>query len=437
MPDDTHILPFEIPRTRFPDAKGLFGIGLTSLVDFKEAAVVALDTNVLLVPFGTGPGTLAELRRTYSALVSANRLVIPAQVAREFAKWRPIKLAEIMDMIEKRRSHEPLMLADYPLLRDMPEAAAVRSLQTEYRTFVKKYQAAVGKLATRVRDWQFKDPVSQMYGELFKGENVIDIDEDPGALAEEMEIRYSRGLPPGYKDSTKEDGGPGDFVIWKTLLAVGRERKCDLLFVTGEEKADWWQRASGRPFLPRLELVDEYRRASDGHSLLLTSLADLLRLFGAERNTILEVQAEENTVLERMSLSEVSAERAFSSRSVDMAIGSWLRERFGSERVRVGDGFPDFLCRSADDRTLGVEWMVADRQHHVGLRIKRVLNEVQVALAAEVIDDCLLIIAIPPRTDAAVIQRIASQVPLLPANVSCVFMHFDPAGNMRTEAPVP
>ena len=43
-------------------------------------------------------------------------------------------------------------------------------------------------------------------------------------------------MPPGYKDGRKEDEGIGDFLIWKSLLKFGEEKKLDLAFVTGEEK---------------------------------------------------------------------------------------------------------------------------------------------------------------------------------------------------------
>src|SRR5207247_10935182 len=60
-------------------------------------------------------------------------------------------------------------------------------------------------------------------------------------------------VPPGYKDSAKELGAAGDLIIWRTILEIGRTRKAHLVFVSGDEKADWWYRASGSVLYPRLD----------------------------------------------------------------------------------------------------------------------------------------------------------------------------------------
>ena len=63
----------------------------------------------------------------------------------------------------------------------------------------------------------------------------------------EKSRRYRDKVPPGYKDASKDDGGIGDFLIWKTLLQLGSKEKKDFVFVTGEQKPDWFNQASGEP----------------------------------------------------------------------------------------------------------------------------------------------------------------------------------------------
>jgi hypothetical protein len=66
------------------------------------------------------------------------------------------------------------------------------------------------------------------------------------------------------------------------------------VFVTGETKSDWYVRSSGEAVYPRPELVDEYRRFSDGHNVKLMQLADLLSELNAPTDVVREVrQAEE------------------------------------------------------------------------------------------------------------------------------------------------
>jgi PIN like domain len=133
----------------------------------------------------------------------------------------------------------------------------------------------LGELVSEIRAWRGDDPVVSIYARVFNKDTVIDLPWDEKAREEylkEMTWRYQHKVPPGYKDARKEDGGIGDFLIWKSLLSLGANKKMDLAFVTGEQKSDWFVRGDGGPVYPRHELVDEYRRASDGKSLRLMSL---------------------------------------------------------------------------------------------------------------------------------------------------------------------
>lgn len=118
--------------------------------------------------------------------------------------------------------------------------------------------------------------------------------EEQAGYVEEFRRRAEAKIPPGYKDNRKDDEGIGDFLIWKTLLKVGQDRKMHLAFVTGEQKGDWFVRADGGPVFPRIELVDEYRRASGGKLVRLLSLHELLRELGATPAVVKTIeQAEE------------------------------------------------------------------------------------------------------------------------------------------------
>ena len=79
----------------YPDAKGLFYKSFQSLAQVRDNCIVVLDTNALLVPYGISKNSLSQIANTYRILAEAKRLIIPGQVAREFAKNRPVKIAEI------------------------------------------------------------------------------------------------------------------------------------------------------------------------------------------------------------------------------------------------------------------------------------------------------------------------------------------------------
>lgn len=123
---------------------------------------------------------------------------------------------------------------------------------------------------------------------------------------EEWNTRSVLKRPPGYKDAAKDDGGIGDFLIWKTLLSLASKKK-DLVFVTNEEKPDWFVRSGKEPLYPRPELVAEYKDASGGKSIRLCSLHELLSEMDVDANIVSKVQKVEaaNTAMADITLGPV------------------------------------------------------------------------------------------------------------------------------------
>ncbi|MDA9523878.1 hypothetical protein XI06_27270 [Bradyrhizobium sp. CCBAU 11434] len=99
-------------------------------------------------------------------------------------------------------------------------------------------------------------------------------------------------IPPGYKDGKKLQGGPGDLLIWKTILAEGKSRNKDCVFVSAEEKPDWWVRNSGA-FQPRVELIEEYRSTTGGRTVHIVTLSKLLEIFGVPEDAVKNVRKAE------------------------------------------------------------------------------------------------------------------------------------------------
>ena len=88
----------------------------------------------------------------------------------------------------------------------------------------------------------------------------------------EGELRYKHLIPPGYKDSVKDEKDPtktkkyGDLIIWKELLKKASEVDKPFIFITDDEKEDWWDLKKQNSHLgyteeligPRAELVSEF-----------------------------------------------------------------------------------------------------------------------------------------------------------------------------------
>lgn len=131
-----------------------------------------------------------------------------------------------------------------------------------------------------------------MYRTIFLSDTIRAHSLSKHEVESELTYRTTNKIPPGYKDAAKDDRGIGDLLIWLTILEIGAERKKPLLFVTGEEKADWQHRSDHQGLLPRCELVDEFRRKS-GAPFYIAPFSGLLELFEAPKEVVSAVRKEE------------------------------------------------------------------------------------------------------------------------------------------------
>jgi rRNA-processing protein FCF1 len=286
-------LIFSLEAT-FPDAEGVFFGGFASLNASAADAIIVLDTNVLLMPYSLGNHSLSEIRKIYENLTSTNRLFVPERVAREFATNRSAKVADIYASIENKKSGKTKHRFMYPLINDLDEMKAVDQALKKLNESEAEYFRSIDSLLERIRSWDWADPISAMYSSLFDSSVLCAHKLTNEELQTEHARRFKLKLPPGYKDSSKDDGGVGDFAIWLSLLELGKSEQKHLIFVSEETKADWWQRSNGSEFLLRYELVDEYRRVSNGKSLHLVKLSKLLQLFKASKTAVQETKLVES-----------------------------------------------------------------------------------------------------------------------------------------------
>jgi uncharacterized protein YutE (UPF0331/DUF86 family) len=281
-----------ILNSTYPDAETIFTSHLKSLDELKSECSIVLDTNALLVPYSIGKESLEQIRKTYKSLVSESRLIIPGQVAREFANNRANKLSELYQQFNRKANVPKLQKGKYPLLESLEEYQETVQLEEQIDQLLRQYKEATQKVLTHIRNWTWDDPVSMLYAELFQ-KVVFDLKIDKEKVATELARRHLHHIPPGYKDAAKEDSGVGDLLIWLTILEIGQIHKRSVFFVSGDEKADWWHRSEGQALYPRYELVDEFRRCSDGQSFHIISFSQFLEIYGASERIVQEVRREE------------------------------------------------------------------------------------------------------------------------------------------------
>lgn len=275
------------------DPKVVFTWKPKAVRDIKDKCIIVLDTNVLLIPYTVGKHTLGEISGVYERLAKQKRLIVPAQVAREFAYNRVAKQSEMLQSLASTRAKlVPPDLKPYPLLDMLDEYSVLKENVSEARSKLDAAQETLKKLIEKLSSAEWDDPVSDVYSRVLGG-SIHDIEIDEQKLKDDLKYRFDHKIPPGYKDAAKEDSGVGDLLIWKTILDIGSTRNSDLMFVTGEEKSDWWHLFEKRPLAIRHELVEEYRRVSGGKTFQMLKLSDLLELFNVPEEVVTEVKGSE------------------------------------------------------------------------------------------------------------------------------------------------
>jgi len=77
-------------------------------------------------------------------------------------------------------------------------------------------------------------------------------------IYQKAEKRFSYKRPPGYKDDNKPvPKRYGDVVLWFQLIDYARIQQKPLIFVTDDNKEDWWLKYEGESFEPRPDLIQE------------------------------------------------------------------------------------------------------------------------------------------------------------------------------------
>lgn len=282
----------------YPDPVQIFNSKFKTREEIKNDCFIVLDTNALLLPYTISKATLEGIKNTYTKLISEKRLIVPGQVAREFAKNRAKKLGELYQNISDRRDSIRLPMQDnfYPLLENLDIYKQAKELENDLHKIRKQYSKKVTEILDHIKQWNWNDPVSSLYSDLFSQEVILDIElkeSKKEKIKADLKRRDVHKIAPGYKDSSKTDQGIGDLLIWQTILEIGEIHKKSVIFVSGEEKPDWWHRTNDQRLYPRYELVEEFRRNSEGQSFYMINLADLLELYGATEEVVEEVKQEE------------------------------------------------------------------------------------------------------------------------------------------------
>lgn len=270
-----------IYRRKFPDPKTIFNRSKVEINTLFESGIFLLDANVLLAPFQVGKENLEKIHKVYFHLNKEGRIFIPEHALIEFYNNRSSKISELFTTIDRYLSELPSIKEfNYPILEQLSAYSEILVHRSEISDSVKNYKKSLNKLKEGVTNWNWSDPVTMMYKEVFSEKNIISIEEDEDSLIEQYNKRMLNDIPPGNKDNLKTANSIGDFIIWKTILKAGKTLKKNVIFVSNDEKNDWMLKGNTKSISTRYELIDEFFRDSNGFNFHSISYIEFLNRQG-------------------------------------------------------------------------------------------------------------------------------------------------------------
>jgi hypothetical protein len=217
----------------FPDPKTIFSTKHKRPDEIKDHCMFALDTNVLLLPYGVANSSFKEIRKVLGKLIKENRLIIPAHVAREFASNRGERIKDLYSQV-KTKQNTSFTKSPNPLLNSVPSFKEALELEKTIEENLKRYKEKLAETLKTIEKWEWRDPVTELYQDLFNETVIVNPPTKHEDLMSDHHLRIQNKIPPGYKDARKASNSIGDFAIWDTILKVGAETKWDLILDTGE-----------------------------------------------------------------------------------------------------------------------------------------------------------------------------------------------------------
>ncbi len=356
-----------VNQNTYPDPTNIFSLKLAPVDEIISKCVIVLDTNALLVPYSTGSESLSEIERVFQKMKQEERLIVPGQVAREFANNRPEKLKDLYQQLNRKLNKTgKIEIGNYPLLEGITEYQSAKELEEKINEQLSEYKKSIKSLKNKVKSWNWNDPVSEIYRQIFTGNTILDLKIEEEKTKKDLEYRYAHKIPPGFKDGNKEDSGVGDFLIWKTILEIGKEEK-DVIFVSGDEKSDWYHRSENEGLYPRFELLNEFYAKSKGKSFHILRLSELLKLLGASENIVSEIAREET-------LPESSFNNFIEfSKMAETAIAYWFSQKDNCKVIH-NPSFPDFKLECNNGIKSGIEVITFKGDSNVRMRYPELLN---------------------------------------------------------------
>lgn len=252
-------------------------------IEMNSDSIVVIDTNVLLSGYQWKDVTITEMIRVLKTLDKQKRLRIPHHAIKEFFNNRPRLilniLREINDIESQIGFHKKPLIQVAPVFSNNDTFKPVFELEKEVKGKIGEYKAKLEEAKRNLLDLFESDHILDEYKNIFKSAYFIPEGYNEVKLIADFTERCKKRIPPGYKDAGKEENSHGDYIIWDSILSLGKKGN-DVLFVSCETKNDWvYCDPKGQVISARRELIEEFYEITKGKTFRFITPNDFILLF--------------------------------------------------------------------------------------------------------------------------------------------------------------
>lgn len=251
-----------------------------------NTAIFIFDTNVFLNLYRYSQNTRKQLLTALDSL--RDRIWMPYQVAREIMKNR-------YEVIWSTQNSYSQLNKDAQLFIDK----CAKNLRIE------KNEKDILELTDFINGWFEKVKADNLLVDSFTKDEILDrllnlFDGKVGSPFSETELveiekegntRYSKQIPPGYEDAKKEGRDAyGDLIVWKEILRFAEKEHKSVIFVTHDQKEDWWNIIHNQTIGPRVELRKEFI-SKTGKNFHMYNMLSFLSHFNGGAKEVVDKEA--------------------------------------------------------------------------------------------------------------------------------------------------
>lgn len=252
-------------KSQFP---GYFKAHHDKVNSMWQDALFMFDANVLLNLYRYSDKTRDEVFQVLEIL--SEKTWFPNQAIYEYLENRLHVIAEqeksyntISDELKKIESK-----FDHPRQHPFLSDALLSQLKKAHIDVGDELEKSRDKHRARLSE----DDIQEKLAEITEGKIGPEFEiKELQTIFNEGKTRYANKIPPGFRDLGKESHSQqrafGDYILWLQIIDKAQKENRNVIFITDDQKEDWWRIFKGKTIGPRPELIKEFQEKTNQNIL--------------------------------------------------------------------------------------------------------------------------------------------------------------------------